>query len=258
MNIYVNIMVTRRHSKKAGNSKRRHSKSRKGGFLGMSRGPPEDVFTPESASQLHQALGHYQKFGKGSNFWYKRRKYELGRIGDWDVSNVTDFTGMFRGLDLNQLQTWIYRKDFNHDINNWDVSNVTTMEAAFENCVNFNKPLDKWNVSNVTNMSKMFHGATAFNQPLANWDVSNVTDMSRMFDNAKAFNKDISGWKVNDNVDMTDMFEGSGYTHAKPGDAGIRDSMSERPPELQQQAGKRRRRKTSRKKRRTRKNRTRK
>ena len=38
-------MVTRRHSKKAGNSKKRHSKSRKGGFLGMSRGPPKEVFT---------------------------------------------------------------------------------------------------------------------------------------------------------------------------------------------------------------------
>ena len=41
-------------------------------------------------------------------------------IGNWDVSNVTNMSGMFEGA-----------KSFNQDISNWDVSNVTNMISMF-------------------------------------------------------------------------------------------------------------------------------
>jgi surface protein len=46
------------------------------------------------------------------------RKY--GHISKWNVSNVTDMYGLFRGL-----------KSFNDDISNWNVSNVTDMCEMF-------------------------------------------------------------------------------------------------------------------------------
>ena len=190
------------HSKRT--HKRRHTRKGKGGFLGMNKNKEdEDVFTPISTNQLRQALYQYMKYGKGTNFWWKRRKIVLGNVKRWDVSGITNLDEAFGGLDLNQQQTWIYRKDFNLDLGGWDVSNVTSMARAFHDCVNFN-------------------------QPLANWDTSNVTDMREMFLGAKKFNQDISGWNVSKVTNMDRMFEGSAYSYKIPGtndytDAAQRD-----------------------------------
>ncbi len=43
-----------------------------------------------------------------------------GDISDWDVSDVTDMSGMFSDAD-----------SFNGDISDWDVSNVTDMSHMF-------------------------------------------------------------------------------------------------------------------------------
>ena len=88
----------------------------------------------------------------------------------WNVSNVTDMSGMFSGC-----------KNFNQPLNSWDVSNVTDMRFMFVGCKNFNQPLNSWNVSNVTNMICMFSECVNFNQPLNSWNVSNVADMRFMF-----------------------------------------------------------------------------
>ena len=62
------------------------------------------------------------------------------------------------------------------DIGNWDVSQVTDMTGMFEETTSFNQPLDNWNVSNVEYMGAMFHNIDgvwgSFNQPLlAPWYV---------------------------------------------------------------------------------------
>jgi surface protein len=68
----------------------------------------------------------------------------------------------------------------NGDISNWDVSNVTNMSQMFRNNWGFNQDISSWDVSNVTNMESMFliAGATAgrFNQDLSNWDVDGVVN----------------------------------------------------------------------------------
>ena len=132
--------------------------------------------------------------GLFENSW--RTNEQFSGIKNWDVSNVTNMSGMF----------WA-AKSFNKPIGNWDVSNVTDMEGMFERAESFNKPIGNWDVSNVTNMRGMFFGAESFNQPIGDWDVSNVTDMMYMFYHAESFNQPIGNWDVSHVTDMEGMFE---------------------------------------------------
>lgn len=121
-------------------------------------------------------------------------------IGDWDVSNVTDMSFMFRndGMDIGAT--------FNQAIGNWDVSKVTTMEEMFSGATSFNQDISSWNVSSVTRMKAMFYGTKAFNQAIGNWDVSNVQNISFMFYDAIAFNQNLSNWdtrNISDNFNFS-------------------------------------------------------
>jgi surface protein len=116
-------------------------------------------------------------------------------ISSWDVSNVTNMSGMFSDA-----------KNFNQDISSWDVSNVTDMRSMFYDVVKFNQDISSWDVSNVTDMSGMFSGAEKFNQDISSWDVSNVTNMGDMFELANNFNQDISSWDVSNVTNMSGMF----------------------------------------------------
>jgi surface protein len=75
----------------------------------------------------------------------------------------------------------------------WDVSNITDMSGLFQ-WSGLNEPIRCWNVSKVTTMDSMFYGATAFNQAIGNWNVSKVTDMSYMFRQTGSFNQDLCAW----------------------------------------------------------------
>ena len=75
------------------------------------------------------------------------------RHKDWDVSNVTDMSEMFRSAD-----------SFNQDIGSWDTSNVTDMSSMFSGA-SFNGDIGSWDVS-VTNMTYMFFGLSSFNQDI--------------------------------------------------------------------------------------------
>jgi len=116
-------------------------------------------------------------------------------ISSWDVSNVTNMSGMFRNY-------W-----FNHDLSNWDVSNVTNMSGMFFNAHGFNQDLTTWDFSNVTDMSGMFEEAVHFNGNLAGWDVSNVTNMSAMFRKASSFaGIGLESWDTSNVTNMSYMF----------------------------------------------------
>ncbi len=111
---------------------------------------------------------------------------EYGPMPDWDVSKVTDMSGVFGYLS---------NENFNADLSAWDVSNVTDMSNMFAQS-NFNQDISSWDVSNVTNMSGMFSSGYKFNQDISSWDVSKVTNISYMFSNAWVFNQDLSSWDV--------------------------------------------------------------
>ena len=133
-------------------------------------------------------------------------------IGDWDVSNVTDFSSMFRGS--NHIGSPVHN-NFNKDISSWDVSNATNMSFMFFKASGFNQDIGNWDVSNVTNMRLMFTQAYAFNQDISSWDTSSVTNMQSMFNGYHfrthpeyLFNQDIGSWDVSNVTDMRQMFRG--------------------------------------------------
>tara|TARA_B100001115_G_C15819184_1_gene407105 strand:- start:44 stop:1237 length:1194 start_codon:yes stop_codon:yes gene_type:complete len=146
-------------------------------------------------------------------------------IGNWDVSNVTNMSGMFYGecashlfnqnisqwnvSNVTNMHVMFFNGYFNQPIGNWNVSNVTDMGGMFNYAYTFNQDIADWNVSNVTDMSYMFYGAASFNQPINNWDVSNVTDMGGMFGNAQSYNQTILGWDTSNVTDMSYMFYGA-------------------------------------------------
>ena len=94
-------------------------------------------------------------------------------ISSWDVSNVTNMSGMFGKAEV-----------FNQPIGNWDVSNVMDMSAMFLNAKTFNQPIDKWDTSNVTSIKRMFESAVDFNQPLENLNLKKVKLTDKLFKNA--------------------------------------------------------------------------
>ena len=97
-------------------------------------------------------------------------------VSDWDVSNVTDMSGMF--FMCKELKSV-------GDISKWNVSKVTDMNSMFDECneLEFIGDISSWDVSNVTNMGHMFNSCNNFNQDISNWDVSKVMFKYRMFYN---------------------------------------------------------------------------
>jgi len=82
-------------------------------------------------------------------------------------------------------------------LQNWDVSNVNDFSNLFRDSTLFNEDISMWNTENSTNMSFMFAN-TSFNQNIGDWSVKNVVDMSGMFENVtlSVFNyeKLLIGW----------------------------------------------------------------
>ncbi|XRB11502.1 EF-hand domain-containing protein [Pseudoscourfieldia marina] len=168
----------------------------------------------------------------------------FGEMKDWDVSSVTDMSGLFdpnskpsSTLDPYSAMTSDCPQEQKQtnlripDISSWDVSKVTDMSNMFKGAKfddgdwinawdisnkkvqgmfdgsNFNKDISNWKFP--TNMKGMFEGASAFNQPIGNWDVSKVTDMSNMFYGASAFNQPIGNWDVSKVTNMEYVFDGA-------------------------------------------------
>ena len=125
-------------------------------------------------------------------------------FNDIDVSHIRSF----RNDDGNE---GIFDNTFFKyiDISGWDVSNVTNMSGMFWGCEGLKSvgDISKWDVSSVTNMHRMFCDCCSLNQNLSEWDVSNVTDMSFMFFDCESFNQDISGWNVSNVRNNDFMFD---------------------------------------------------
>jgi surface protein len=142
-----------------------------------------------------------------------------GNISSWDVSSVTDMSGMFHNATSfnGDLSSWdvssvtsmagmfLGTTSFDQDLSNWDVSSVTNMAGMFR-LSTYNGDLSSWDVSNVTNMNWMFRENSDFNGDLSSWDVSNVMTMAEMFWQSHSFNGDLSSWDVSSVTDMSEMF----------------------------------------------------
>ena len=76
---------------------------------------------------------------------------------------------------------------FNQPIGNWDLSNVTNMSGMFNRATSFNQDISNWDVNNVNNMLEMFPLAEAFNQNLSSWSVYSVTECTNFSDGATSW-----------------------------------------------------------------------
>ena len=84
----------------------------------------------------------------GINEWEQdpvATEHARGHINDWDTSNVTDMSDLFKD-----------RRTFNTTIGRWDTSRVTSMRQMFYNAVSFEQDVNGWNVSRVTDFGWMF------------------------------------------------------------------------------------------------------
>jgi surface protein len=194
------------------------------------------MFQPQTKNALKQAIKDYQNgFNK-----------ERGEPNDWDVSLITDMSGLFKS-----------NKTFNEPIFKWDTSNVTNMKEMFYDALAFNQPINdnrsnclaflftqyrvvqdltnitgrrlirklptflirrialyafgdhigRFDTGQVTDMSYMFYGAASFNQPIGQWNTMLVTNMNSMFAFARYFNQPIRLWNVQQVTDMNQMFK---------------------------------------------------
>ena len=77
--------------------------------------------------------------------------------------------------------------NFNQPIDNWDVSKVTDMSGMFVFASAFNQDISNWDVSSVTYMPFLFGWATAFNQDLSSWSVDGVINCNNISDGASSW-----------------------------------------------------------------------
>lgn len=85
-----------------------------------------------------------------------------------DVSEVTDMSGLFRGLDIDV------------DIYLWNTHNVIYMSGMFEYS-SFDGEIPFWDVSNVEDMRDMFKHSK-FKGDISRWDVKKVKIYDGCFD----------------------------------------------------------------------------
>ncbi|WP_285015601.1 BspA family leucine-rich repeat surface protein [Lactococcus garvieae] len=168
------------------------------------------VIAPKDSAWLFSTLSNLREFSGISNF---------------DTSNVTDMSFMFRGgkslmnLDLSSFDLSNVTSMFgmfegvssltNLDLSSFDTSSVTTMTAMFREASSLRDlDLSGFDTSNVTDMSYMFEGASSFtNLDLSGFDTSNVTNMYRMFNGASSLtNLDLSSFDTSNVTNMTEMF----------------------------------------------------
>jgi len=121
-------------------------------------------------------------------------------LNSWDVSNVSDMSGMFFGTS-----------SFNQDLDLWDTGSVTDMNSMFWGASAFDGDISSWNVSSVQNMGHMFANASTFNGDISSWQTGGVTNMGSMFSGASSFSQDLDLWNVSNVESMQNMFAFSSF-----------------------------------------------
>lgn len=151
-------------------------------------------------------------------------------LGDIDISQIKDLSGLFKDMHKTKTMRLDYYDDydnvFHYDevcrtdyggIDRWDTSHVEYMDEMFYGFdfseISDDSPLFKWisslDVSNVKDMGYMFADSKDFNVDISDWDTSNVINMSYMFKNASRFNQDIGSWNTSNVLCMVGMFDGA-------------------------------------------------
>ena len=137
-----------------------------------------DMETYEQKPNI-DAPGQWMIVGKRVNFAWSTGNWQFG--SKTTTSNVTSMDSMFYEC-----------RSFNSPlVGNWDVSNVTNFAWMFRDAVLFNQGdppgegndnlhggsiMNYWDVSKATRMEYMFNVASAFNKTTVRWDVERFKD----------------------------------------------------------------------------------
>ena len=128
-------------------------------------------------------------------------------IEEWDVSLVSDFSNVFRHVNITS-----------QNLGQWDVSNAVTFAGMFSFAKNFvGNGLENWNgkTRGVISMSNMFNNAGSFDGNISGWEVGSVTDFSNMFAGAASFSPlknestSLELWDVSKGTNFEGMFKGA-------------------------------------------------
>lgn len=132
------------------------------------------------------------RLGNNGAYFHGCENLQLHQVEDvLNLNGTTTFINMFNNC---------YNLTTIGRVNEWDVSNVTTLQFMFVNAYNFNDNIGAWNIGNVTNLNQTFSIPLAntygkFNNggspTIGNWNTSKVTTTRTMFQNQASFNQDI-------------------------------------------------------------------
>ena len=133
-----------------------------------------------------------------SLFIFNRKRKDFSGLETWDVSHITDMSGMFDSC-----------KNFTgKEIENWNVSNVTNMGLMFVDCEKFNANLSKWDIRSVEKTAFMFQNCKNFTgKGLERWNTKNIKNMMGMFKGCEKFNIDLSYWRTYNLEKMMYVFQ---------------------------------------------------
>ena len=149
-------------------------------------GNDSKILTPITQANIQTAVNDWMSDPAAATATY-------GHIKDWDVSNVTDMSGLFKS-----------KQSFNDDISSWNVSNVTNMYDMFHDARAFNQDIGGWDVSSVTNMGFMLKYTTNFDQDLSNWCVTNISSTPTDFNSWSGISSsNLPVWGTCPSVDTT-------------------------------------------------------
>ena len=140
-----------------------------------------------------------QKTFKNSSF--------SGDIGNWDVSSVTDASGMFEGSQAFQRKT-----------NGWNWAALKNASSMFKNST-YKQYINPWfsgAAKSLEDTSNMFEGVSFSGNPIdrLDWNMSTVKSAKEMFKNSDFSGASyVANWFAGSNVleDASGMFEGSDF-----------------------------------------------
>ena len=156
----------------------------------------------------------------GSDYENKFSSDQLGAIFG-DIYLERSYKPSNKNLLIDAIDLWISNEtkasSLYGEINDWDVSQITDFSELFKDKASFNSDLSNWDVSNGADFESMFSGATSFNQDISSWDVSSGINFYGMFSGATSLNQDLSSWTINENASLKDMFKDADLMQSNQG-----------------------------------------
>lgn len=133
------------------------------------------------------------------------RASELNGIGDWDVSNVKSFAGMFQG-NSNCGDVKIQHLD----VGSWDTGACENMSHMFYGCSRVsNFPVDNWDVSKVKTFSHMFADCYGLKSiDISSWETLSAESFDAIFNDCRSLTTiDVGGLFTSKCIQFSQMFE---------------------------------------------------